>query len=204
MSDYPNKSLVLCVEDDPVALGVVSAFVKSEGYEVRSAISFEEAILEFETNQPMIIICDWQLKDHDGLQFCKHVRAANTPYIYFILLTSFGGEKNAALAIDSCVDDFLTKPVKQNELSQRLKVAERIVNTVRAGQPPTHPYDHNSITECIYCKSIMEEIEGWQAVEEYIAKVTGKQINPDICTNCYDRVMRFNSPRSCLTTPPPA
>lgn len=126
-----QKLKILCVDDDVVMLELVCSFITSLGYEALEAVTFEQAIEKFNAECPQIIICDWKLDDQDGLEICREIRKISTRgYVYFILLTSYGGDRNASVAMEAGIDDFLTKPVKRNELTQRINVASRIIHAI--------------------------------------------------------------------------
>ncbi|MDZ4743635.1 MAG: response regulator [Verrucomicrobiota bacterium] len=186
---------VLCVDDDVVMLELVVSFINSLGYTAIEAVTFDDALSKVQSYSPHIIICDWKLEDKDGLDLCRRIRTLDqVGYIYFILLTAYGGERNAATAMDAGIDDFLTKPVQRNELISRMKVGKRIVNAINSKQRPIH--DEEGLPVCVYCKSVEDKARVWGPVEAYLAKLTSEPILPDICPTCYDRIMRFNSPRS--------
>ncbi len=186
---------ILCVDDDVVMLELICSFINSLGYKALEAITYEDAIEKFNTHLPQIIICDWKLEDKDGLEICRSIRRLHSVgYVYFILLTAYGGDRNAAVAMEAGIDDFLTKPVKRNELTQRLNVAARIISAISRKERPSH--HEKGLPVCVYCKSVSTEKAQWLPVEDYISRVTDELILPDICPVCYDRVMRFNSPRT--------
>ncbi|MDL5045344.1 response regulator [Oscillatoria amoena NRMC-F 0135] len=193
-----KKLKILCVDDDVVMLELVCSFISSLGYEALEAVTFEQAIEKFNAEQPQIIICDWKLDDKDGLEICREIRKISTVgYVYFILLTSYGGDRNAAVAMEAGIDDFLTKPVKRNELTQRLNVATRIIQAINHKEK-NHHHPEEGLPVCVYCKAVSDNRTEWTPVETFISKITDQPILPDICPTCYDRVMRFNSPRTNL------
>jgi len=43
---------------------------------------------------------------------------------------------------------------------------------------------------CSYCKSIRDDQNFWQGVENYISKHTEAQFSHSICPNCYEKIVK--------------
>ena len=68
-----------------------------------------------------------------GLELCRRFREMDgEEYSYFILLTSKSEKEEVALGLDSGADDFLTKPVDNNELRARITAGERLIEMQRS------------------------------------------------------------------------
>ncbi len=74
-----------------------------------------------------IVISDWEMPNMNGPELCRAVREATSHYVYFILVTSRGTSDDMILGMDAGADDFLTKPINQQELRMRLRAGERIL-----------------------------------------------------------------------------
>jgi sigma-B regulation protein RsbU (phosphoserine phosphatase) len=75
----------------------------------------------------VVVLCDWLMEGMDGVEVCQAFRAdpalAST---YFILLTSRSRVEDRVLGLDSGADDFLSKPVDQEELLARVRSGVRL------------------------------------------------------------------------------
>src|SRR6266487_6265972 len=81
----PQSPRILVVEDDQDTRDVLAELLEAEGYEVRSAVDADEALLMLKEWQPQVIILDLLLKKADGWTFRAKQRrlpaAADIPVI---------------------------------------------------------------------------------------------------------------------------
>jgi diguanylate cyclase (GGDEF)-like protein len=119
---------ILVVEDDPTAARIVEQTVRGFGHEayvVSEAVAAWDAL---QSNEWRIVISDWMMPGEDGLSLCRRIRASALPfYAYIIILTARTERQDLLDAFSAGADDFLVKPLDQDELRVRLLVAERIV-----------------------------------------------------------------------------
>ncbi len=119
---------ILVAEDEGVSRVVLSTKLKELGHEVIEARDGSEAWSRYQEELPRIIITDWMMPGMDGGDLCQLVRAqVDQPYTYIVVLTSLSGKGRYLEAMDAGADDFLTKPVDMDELTARLRVAERVL-----------------------------------------------------------------------------
>lgn len=127
-----SMKLVLVVDDSRLQRRILSKILAKWGFEVEEAESGEDAIAFCRERQPDLIVSDWMMPGMSGLEFCKAFRAMpDGRYAYFIMLTSKSEKDEVALGLDSGADDFLTKPVDNNELRARITAGERILHMQR-------------------------------------------------------------------------
>jgi len=118
----------LLVDDDPLILALLSAFLVSKGYTVMVADSGEVALELIGAGDFKLVITDWVMPGMDGLDLCRAVRALKgESYVYLIMLTSNRDEYALVNAMQAGVDDFLAKPFRPVELGARLHAAERVL-----------------------------------------------------------------------------
>jgi CheY-like chemotaxis protein len=115
---------VLVVDDEHYMRKVVRTLLMSNGvrniYEAPDAASGLEAIL---TQQPDIVILDWEMPGMDGAGFVRMVRSPLTfpyPDIPIIMLTGHGEKSRVLEAVEIGVNEFLLKPVSSKALRDRL------------------------------------------------------------------------------------
>jgi phosphoserine phosphatase RsbU/P len=173
---------VLIAEDDAVCSRVLKTALEGWGYEVITAPNGAEAWNLFDRDPVRIIVSDWMMPELDGLEFCKKVRARpDTEYTYFVLITVREGKENYHEAMDLGVDDFLAKPIDHDELSIRLRVANRILGFT------TQIHRLESLLPiCMYCKKIRDDKNDWNQIEMYISQRTETSFSHSICPHCYD------------------
>jgi two-component system cell cycle response regulator len=118
---------VLIVDDDPVSRLVVEAALVSLGHECLSAEGGEAGWKLFSEEQPDVVISDWIMPDLNGLELCRRIRSnEGTGYCSFLVLTSLDDKKSVREGILAGADDYLTKPLKVDELELRLITAARL------------------------------------------------------------------------------
>ena len=177
---------VLAVEDDPVALAVLTRTLRKLGHEVVVARDGEEALRKLESEPVRMIVSDWMMPGVDGLELCHRVRGRiGSDYVYFVLLTSREpSADNQREAIEAGVDDFLTKPLLEMEIWMRLRVAERILRFATQVQQL-----EQFLPICGYCKKVRDDSNYWQQIESYINARTGTDFSHSVCPDCYTNVI---------------
>ncbi len=122
-----NKILV--VEDEKDTLFILNKLLTKNDYEVYSAVNGQEALELLEKEIPDVIIADWTMPVMDGLELCNIVKKDEKfKLIYFIILTARASLKDRVTGLDVGADDFLVKPVQNQELLARIRSGIRIHN----------------------------------------------------------------------------
>ena len=120
--------LVLLVDDSKLQRCILAALLTRWGYEVMEAGSAEAALAKCRARMPDLVLSDWMMPGMSGPEFCRAFRELSQDrYAYFILLTAKSNKTEVALGLDSGADDFLTKPLNNDELRARIAAGERIL-----------------------------------------------------------------------------
>lgn len=119
---------VLIVEDSLIYRRLLSRMLTQWGYIVSEAEN-GVAALEILSSQPIsMVISDWDMPEMDGLTLCQTIRNRQFGhYVYVILLTARENAGDLTQGFDAGADDFLSKPVEQDELRARLHAGVRIL-----------------------------------------------------------------------------
>jgi sigma-B regulation protein RsbU (phosphoserine phosphatase) len=114
---------ILVVEDDPISTRLLSEFLERMGHELTEAGNGRDGWSLFQTHPFRCVISDWMMPEMSGVELCRRIRKENrTHYSYFILLTARSGKEDYMEVMDAGADDFLTKPVDQDQLFTRVRV----------------------------------------------------------------------------------
>ncbi len=124
-----EEDKVLVVEDEEDTRFILNRLLTKNNYIVKLVENGQEALNILKDFQPKIIIADWTMPVMDGLQLCKTVKESEEyKTIYYILLTARASLKDRVTGLDVGADDFLVKPVDNQELLARIRSGVRIFN----------------------------------------------------------------------------
>lgn len=122
-----EKNKVLIVEDEKDTRFILDKLLSKNGYDVALCNNGAEAIDYLKTNTPEVILADWTMPVMDGIELCNIVKKDDSlRLIYFIILTARASLKDRVTGLDVGADDFLVKPVENQELLARIRSGIRI------------------------------------------------------------------------------
>ncbi len=82
---------VLVVDDDPAPLRLLTQVINMLGYLARSAANRTEALAIAGEFQPDVLLSDWLLEDHTGLDVALAVRAV-APHVRTVFISGYPAE----------------------------------------------------------------------------------------------------------------
>ena len=118
---------ILIIDDDIAVQILLKRMLEKEGYEVIAVSNGKYGIEKAMICPPAMIICDWMMPGLTGIDVCRYIK--NSPYLsttFFILLTSLGSTADRVKGLDAGADDFITKPIENNELRARVRAGLRL------------------------------------------------------------------------------
>jgi DNA-binding response OmpR family regulator len=121
-----KKPRILVVDDEKLNVELLEGIL-SEKYEVVSAYSGKEALLEVEKNPPDLILLDIMMPGMTGYEVCKELKNnKKTLHIPILMVTGLTEKTEKIKGLEAGADDFLNKPVDVTELRVRVKSLLRI------------------------------------------------------------------------------
>ena len=118
---------VLIVDDDPTFRLLAGTLVRSLGHECDAVSDGLQAWDRFRDNQPEVVISDWMMPEMNGLDLCRNIRAFGpSEGMYFIMVTGCGSLNEIVEGMNAGADDYLIKPLDQDDLQGRLIAAARV------------------------------------------------------------------------------
>lgn len=120
---------ILIVDDEEVSLDVLKFALEQAGHDVDAARNGREALNALSSGEHHLVISDWEMPETNGLDLCRAIRGrASGGYTYFILLTARNGSASIVEGLAAGADDFISKPFDPDELTARVRVAERLLS----------------------------------------------------------------------------
>jgi two-component system, chemotaxis family, chemotaxis protein CheY len=124
MSYDLSQVKILIVEDMQPMLALTTSLLHVMGFKtVHGAKSVDEGYYLYCHNEHDLIITDWLMEPHDGLEMIRRVRKSkNSPnrYVPIILMTGYSDQPRVELARDCGVTEFLMKPYTARDLYARI------------------------------------------------------------------------------------
>lgn len=110
---------ILIVEDDKELAGLLTDFLRDEGYIVSSVDSGERAGQLFERYGARLVVLDINLPDENGFAVCSKLReSADTP---ILIVSSRTGKEDKLNGFDLGADDYIEKPYDIDLLIAKIK-----------------------------------------------------------------------------------
>jgi DNA-binding NtrC family response regulator len=114
--------MIFVVDDDDGSREAMTRALKRVGFEVRSFASAEESLESLKADDEVdVVVSDVRMPGMDGYELLRHVRSLR-PELPFLLVTAYADVEDAVAALQEGADDYLTKPVKMQELRQRVQL----------------------------------------------------------------------------------
>ncbi|HSE24274.1 MAG TPA: response regulator transcription factor [Pyrinomonadaceae bacterium] len=119
---------LLVVDDEPNLLRAVAACLKAEDYEVSTARSGNEALMQLAESVPDLIISDIRMPGMDGYKLARQLRGSpRTALVPIVFLTAKDETADRIEGFRAGIDAYLTKPFEPDEL---IAVVNGILNRV--------------------------------------------------------------------------
>lgn len=127
-----EKDKILVVEDERDTRFILEKLLTKNNFEVITANNGQEALQLLETFTPKVILADWTMPIMDGLELCNQIKnSEKLKIIYYIILTARTSLRDRVTGLDVGADDFLMKPIENQELVARIRSGIRIFNLQR-------------------------------------------------------------------------
>jgi len=117
MKEQCNKILV--VDDEFKIVEAVKAYLENSRYQVFTAYDGEEALKQFETVNPDLVVLDLMLPKISGEELCQKIRKQSR--IPIIMLTAKVQIDDKINGFNIGADDYMTKPFSPRELVVRVQ-----------------------------------------------------------------------------------
>jgi class 3 adenylate cyclase/CheY-like chemotaxis protein len=118
---------ILVVDDTPANVKLLVGLLTAKGYATIAASSGEEALAHIGEQPPDLVLLDIMMPGLSGYDVCRRIRAdPSTALLPVVLCTSLDPKQERINGIEAGADDFIPKPINQQELFARVKSLLRI------------------------------------------------------------------------------
>src|SRR5258708_16616470 len=124
---------LLIVDTDRDLVEMLTSWLKTLGYEVYRAYTGERARLEWEQQEPDLVIIDPTLTDMDGLTLCREMRAKHDALVMVIM--DGKDVQDEIRCLESGADDYLRKPFFPAQFLARMRAVSRRGRSSLAQRP---------------------------------------------------------------------
>jgi DNA-binding response OmpR family regulator len=125
-----QMAALLLVEDDAGIAQPLMRALERAGHSTHWVTTGGDAEIAAFDSHPELVVLDLGLPDIDGIDVCRHLRAAhdNLP---IIVLTARHEEMDIVEGFDAGADDYMTKPFRLSELLARIRARLRANTATR-------------------------------------------------------------------------
>ena len=134
---------ILVVDDELDICEILQYNLETEGFEVTTAYSAEEA-LELPLQDYSLILLDVMMGKISGFQMARKMKDnPATAHIPIIFITALDGEDNLVKGLNIGADDYISKPLSMKEVKARVRAVIRRTNQTHTQK--TAPTDGSRI-----------------------------------------------------------
>ncbi len=187
---------ILIVDDDPVSCRILEEAMQAMQHDVHVVQDGAAAWARLASESFDVLMTDWEMPGVNGLELCRRVRArVGGAFLYVMLVTDRSIPEDVVAGIMAGANDFMSKPCDRGELCARMHAAERVVTLerslaerVRELETALHEVEtlRRLLPICMYCKSIRNDQEAWDDIEEYLHHHANADCTHSICPPCYE------------------
>ena len=117
---------ILIVEDEPDIREVIRFAMEGTGFRLLEAGQADEARKLMQSEEPDLILLDWMLPGHSGLELAHQLKQnPKTRAIPIIMVSARGEAEDRIRGLETGADDYITKPFSPREMVARIKAVLR-------------------------------------------------------------------------------
>jgi adenylate cyclase len=126
----PGEFRVLVVDDDPDMAAYLALLLKREGMTAETAADGTQALASVRSAPPDLVLLDVMMPGLNGFDLCRRLKDNEaTALVPVVLVTALEDAESRVRGIEAGADDFLSKPVRREELIARVKTLRRLHET---------------------------------------------------------------------------
>ncbi len=128
-----DAAKILIVDDEPFNVDLLEQELEDLGYETLTASNGQQAVDLVRSESPDLVLLDVMMPVMDGFEACRLLKEdKQTRLTPIIIMTALDRVEDRIKGIEAGADDFLTKPVNDQELLARIRTTLRMKAAVDA------------------------------------------------------------------------
>jgi|SRR5579859_3404264 len=127
---------LLVIDSDRNMVEMLTAWLKTLGYQVNRAYTGEQAKVKWLEHQPDVVILERALPDVDALEMCNNLRSQHDALV--VVITEGKDVFDEVRCLDAGVDDYLRKPFFPDQLLARIRAVTRRARSTVKLSPNSH------------------------------------------------------------------
>ena len=135
---------LLTVDDDPVFQEILATYLRSEGFDVRTAATGRQALDLLLADPVDLLLLDVRLPGLSGFELVRRVRELQDTAVIYVTASEI--PEHRIHALESGGDDYLNKPIQLRELLARIRAVLR---------------RHGAAGQQIRAPQTVLELDGW-------------------------------------------
>ncbi|MEW6688978.1 MAG: response regulator [Pseudomonadota bacterium] len=121
---------ILVVDDDPDMAGFLVRLLAQQGMQAEVASDGDTALARIAAAPPDLVLLDVLMPGPSGFDICRRLKGNEaTALTPVVLVTALEDQESRVRGIEAGADDFLSKPVRREELIARVKTLRRLHET---------------------------------------------------------------------------
>lgn len=121
-----TRKRILCVDDDPINLGLFRDVLILEGYDVLTADNGMTGLDFLHTEKIDLVILDLLMPQMDGLEVCRKIREEKRfAAMPIVMISGLGTPQDRKRGMEAGADDFLMKPFHINDIVSKVRIMLR-------------------------------------------------------------------------------
>ncbi len=121
---------ILVVDDETTLRETLAEALRQDGLGVITAADGKEALEQFRSGSPDLVLLDLMLPQISGIEVCRIMRRESP--VPIVMLTAKDGEIDKVVGLELGADDYVTKPFSLRELMARIRAQLRRLDSVEA------------------------------------------------------------------------
>lgn len=114
---------ILVIDDEKSTVQLISILLERRGFKVCHAYCAQEGLRTAYHHQPDLVLLDVLMNQMDGWEVCRRLREMSDVPIIF--MSALGSAQDIVKGLDIGADDYMVKPVDNDELVARIRARLR-------------------------------------------------------------------------------